>query len=132
MSNTPKIGDGAAKTIAIIFFFLVFFIAKYWYVILPVVAVIAGIFLYMKLSHHDLQRRSLEVDIRHKENEIDMSQKEMELRQLELKAQLMDLQSKMEKRGARAEQINLTNQAMRQKLDKSNFTDYKDQLNDLQ
>lgn len=132
MSQTPKVDGGAAKTILLGLVLLVAFIIDYWYYILPVALVAIGIVLYLKFSKHDLEKRSLEVDIRHKENQIEMSQKEMELRQLELKAQLMDLQSKMEKRGAKAEQINLTNQAMRQKLGKSNYTDYTDQINDLQ
>lgn len=132
MSQTPKVDGGAAKTILLGLVLLVAFIIDYWYYILPVALVAIGIVLYLKFSKHDLEKRSLEVDIRHKENKIEMSQKEMELRQMELKAQLMDLQSKMEKRGAKAEQINLTNQAMRQKLGKSNYTDYTDQINDLQ
>lgn len=132
MSQTPKLGEGVSKALGAILIFMLFFVIHYWYIIVPIVVIIVGLILYSKFSHHELQKKSLEVDIRHKENQIEMSQKEMELRQLELKAQLMDLQSKMEKRGAKADQINLTNQAMRQKLGKSNYTDYTDQINDLQ
>lgn len=132
MSQTPKVDGGAAKTLLLGLFLLVVFIIEYWYYILPIALVAIGVVVYLKFSKHELERRSLEVDIRHKENQIELSQKEMELRQLELRAQIMDLQSKMEKRGAKIDQINLTNQAMRQKLGKSNYTDYTNQIDDLQ
>lgn len=132
MSNTPRIGDGAAKTLGLIFIFLVFFIAEYWYIILPITVIGVGLFVYSKMSHSELQRKSLETDIRLKENQIEMSHKEMELRQMELKAQMMDLQSKMSKRGAKTEQIDLTNEVIKQKLGKNPLSNYNDQINNLQ
>lgn len=132
MANSPKLDGGAAKTILFGLVLLVLFVAEYWYIILPIVLIGLFLYLYPKWSHHELQKKNLEVDIRLKENQINMSHKEMELRQMELQAQLMDLKSKMDKRGAKTEQIDLTNEVIKKKLGNNSIPNYNDQINNLQ
>ena len=125
-------GKDLGKNILLIAGLSILLLAKFWFYIVPAVIVGLAIWLYPKWSHHELQKKSLDVDIRLKENQITMSQKEMEIKQMELQAQIMDLQSKMNKRGAKTEQIDLTNEVIKRKLGNNQISDYNDQINNLQ
>ena len=125
-------GKDLGKNILLIVGISMLLLAKYWVYIVPVVVIGLIVWLYPKWSHHELQKKSLDVDIRLKENQITMSQKEMEIKQMELQAQIMDLQSKMNKRGAKTEQIDLTNEVIKRKLGNNQISDYNDQINNLQ
>jgi hypothetical protein len=103
-------------------------IEQYFWAIVVVIVVAVIIYFYPKYAHYELQKKSLETDIRGKENDI-------LLKQMELKIKLLEMESKNNKRGAKTEQVELSNDLLRQKLgtysDGKNVSGYDDQLNKL-
>lgn len=103
-------------------------IEEYFWAIVLVIIIAVMVYFYPKYAHYELQKKSLETDIKSKEND-------MLLKQMELKIKMLEMESKNNKRGAKTEQVELSNELLRQKLgnyqNSKNISGYNDQLDKL-
>lgn len=104
---------------------LVKFIEEYFWAIALILVIGVVVYFYPKYAHTELQKKSMETDIKAKEND-------MLLKQMEMKIKLLELEAKNNKRNAKAEQIDLSNELLRQKLNQNQggrLSGYNDQIN---
>lgn len=117
------------RTTGIIAIFAVFalvkFVEEYFWAIALILLIGVVVYFYPKYAHTELQKKSMETDIKAKEND-------MMLKQMEMKIKLLELEAKNNKRNAKTEQIDLSNEILKQKLNQNQrgrLSGYDDQIN---